>query len=115
MGDETPDIPEKQLFTVIPQKEVKGSGAFMGSAHVYDLGGLGKKSDVVQVAIDPNEVEELDADKIKKLFEQQNSVEKAEKTEDFSDMVAEHAAKQSKKRKKDSDTKSSKKSKDFKF
>jgi splicing factor 3B subunit 2 len=120
-GDETPDVAPKQLYTVIPQKEVKNPAAgFMGSAHTYDLSAAlnpskkdGKKGEGVEVALDPNEMETLDENKIKQLFDQQKMAEKD--AEDLSDMVAEHAANQSKKRKKQSDSKSSKKSKDFKF
>ena len=42
-GDETPEFTApKQLYTVIPQKEVK-AGGFMGSGQTYDLSGVSKK------------------------------------------------------------------------
>ncbi|XP_053824086.1 splicing factor 3B subunit 2 isoform X2 [Vidua chalybeata] len=100
-GSETP-----QLFTVVPEKRTATVGtAMMGSTHIYDMSAvMGRKGPVaeaqgVEVALAPEELE-LDPTAMTQKYEehvreQQAQVEK----EDFSDMVAEHAAKQKKKRK----------------
>ncbi|XP_064900464.1 LOW QUALITY PROTEIN: splicing factor 3B subunit 2 [Columba livia] len=101
-GSETP-----QLFTVVPEKRTATvGGAMMGSTHIYDMSAvLGRKGPVpeaqgVEVALAPEELE-LDPSAMTQKYEehvreQQAQVEK----EDFSDMVAEHAAKQKQKKRK---------------
>ncbi|XP_069738999.1 LOW QUALITY PROTEIN: splicing factor 3B subunit 2, partial [Phaenicophaeus curvirostris] len=96
MDGETP-----QLFTVVPEKRTATvGGAMMGSTHIYDMSAvMGRKGAVaeaqgVEVALAPEELE-LDPSAMTQKYEehvreQQAQVEK----EDFSDMVAEHAAKQ---------------------
>ncbi|KAI8054355.1 hypothetical protein BDF22DRAFT_678680 [Syncephalis plumigaleata] len=110
----------RELYKVLKEKESTIKG-FMGSQHVYDLGGSakgGKRKPTgagVEVALDPSEVEGLDEDVIKARYEAEMGAKRANQ-EDLSDMVAEHATKQAKKRQKVSDTKSKdKKYKDFKF
>ncbi|XP_026549359.1 splicing factor 3B subunit 2-like, partial [Notechis scutatus] len=95
-GSETP-----QLFTVLPEKRMPTvGGAMMGSTHIYDMATvMSRKGPVpeiqgVEVALAPEELE-LDPMAMTQKYEehvreQQAQVEK----EDFSDMVAEHAAKQ---------------------
>uniref|UniRef100_A0A0K2TU17 SAP domain-containing protein n=1 Tax=Lepeophtheirus salmonis TaxID=72036 RepID=A0A0K2TU17_LEPSM len=124
-SSETPN-----LYTVIPEKRNDRIGSsMMGSTHTYDLTGQGVKANTgkgpldtipVELALNPEEVDLMDTEAMQiraeaAIKEQQASLAK----EDFSDMVAEHAAKQSNKRKrlaaKDEGSKSSKKYKEFKF
>jgi len=112
-----------QLYTVLPEKRTDRVGqAMMGSTHVYDVAAASssqKSSGGVELSLDPSELERLDPDSMaaryeQTLREQQNNDGK----EDFSDMVAEHAAKQKTKRKRQqqqTDTKQAKKYKEFKF
>ncbi|XP_062850444.1 splicing factor 3B subunit 2 isoform X2 [Trichomycterus rosablanca] len=125
-GNETP-----QLYTVLPERRTGPVGAaMMASTHIYDMSaagagrkvggvsGLGGDSQGVEVALAPEELE-LDPMAMTQKYEehvreQQAQVEK----EDFSDMVAEHAAKQKQKKRKGQpqDTRSgAKKYKEFKF
>ncbi|XP_066040610.1 LOW QUALITY PROTEIN: splicing factor 3B subunit 2 [Chamaea fasciata] len=119
-GSETP-----QLFTVVPEKRTAIVGtAMMGSTHIYDMSAVtGRKGPVteaqgLEVALTPEELE-LDPTAMTQKYEKhmqelQAQVEK----EDFSDMVAEHAAKQ-KQRKRKAQTQDArgggKKYKEFKF
>ncbi|XP_061664957.1 splicing factor 3B subunit 2 [Syngnathoides biaculeatus] len=120
-GNETP-----QLFTVLPERRTGPVGAaMMASTHIYDMSAAmaGRKAGIgdthgVEVALGPDELE-LDPMAMTQKYEehvreQQAQVEK----EDFSDMVAEHAAKQKQKKRKaqPQDTRGSgKKYKEFKF
>ncbi|MCJ8731291.1 hypothetical protein PDJAM_G00198000 [Pangasius djambal] len=128
-GNETP-----QLYTVLPERRTGPVGAaMMASTHIYDMSaagaarkvagvagvsGLGGDSQGVEVALAPEELE-LDPMAMTQKYEehvreQQAQVEK----EDFSDMVAEHAAKQKQKKRKGQpqDTRAgAKKYKEFKF
>eukprot|EP00066_Takifugu_rubripes_P028385 XP_011617651.1 PREDICTED: splicing factor 3B subunit 2 [Takifugu rubripes] len=121
-GNETP-----QLFTVLPERRTGPVGAaMMASTHIYDMStamasrktGGGQESQGVEVALAPEELE-LDPMAMTQKYEehvreQQAQVEK----EDFSDMVAEHAAKQKQKKRKaqPQDTRAgAKKYKEFKF
>uniref|UniRef100_A0A3P9IMK3 Splicing factor 3b, subunit 2 n=1 Tax=Oryzias latipes TaxID=8090 RepID=A0A3P9IMK3_ORYLA len=121
-GNETP-----QLFTVLPERRTGPVGAaMMASTHIYDMStamvsrktGGGQESQGVEVALAPEELE-LDPMAMTQKYEehvreQQAQVEK----EDFSDMVAEHAAKQKQKKRKaqPQDTRGgAKKYKEFKF
>ncbi|XP_054656201.1 splicing factor 3B subunit 2 isoform X3 [Dunckerocampus dactyliophorus] len=121
-GNETP-----QLFTVLPERRTGPVGAaMMASTHIYDMSAAvvtrktigGGESHGVEVALAPEELE-LDPMAMTQKYEehvreQQAQVEK----EDFSDMVAEHAAKQKQKKRKaqPQDTRGgAKKYKEFKF
>ncbi|KAM4536663.1 splicing factor 3B subunit 2 [Odontesthes bonariensis] len=121
-GNETP-----QLFTVLAERRTGPAGAaMMASTHIYDVSGAmvgrktggGQESQGVEVALAPEELE-LDPMAMTQKYEehvreQQAQVEK----EDFSDMVAEHAAKQKQKKRKaqPQDTRGgAKKYKEFKF
>uniref|UniRef100_A0A3B3TA32 Splicing factor 3b, subunit 2 n=1 Tax=Paramormyrops kingsleyae TaxID=1676925 RepID=A0A3B3TA32_9TELE len=118
-GNETP-----QLFTVLPERRTGPVGAaMMASTHIYDAmagrkAGGGQESQGVEVALAPEELE-LDPMAMTQKYEehvreQQAQVEK----EDFSDMVAEHAAKQKQKKRKaqpQDNRGGAKKYKEFKF
>uniref|UniRef100_A0A9J7Y9G6 Splicing factor 3b, subunit 2 n=1 Tax=Cyprinus carpio carpio TaxID=630221 RepID=A0A9J7Y9G6_CYPCA len=117
-GNETP-----QLFTVLPERRTGPVGAaMMASTHIYDMStvrlfsGLGGDSQGVEVALAPEELE-LDPMAMTQKYEEHVREQQVEK-EDFSDMVAEHAAKQKQKKRKaqPQDTRSgAKKYKEFKF
>ncbi|XP_016347530.1 splicing factor 3B subunit 2 isoform X2 [Sinocyclocheilus anshuiensis] len=123
-GNETP-----QLFTVLPERKAGAVGAaMMASTHIYDMSttvtsrkvggvsGLGGDSQAVEVALAPEELE-LDPMAMTQKYEEHVREQQVEK-EDFSDMVAEHAAKQKQKKRKSQpqDTRSgAKKYKEFKF
>ncbi|CAB1351404.1 unnamed protein product [Coregonus sp. 'balchen'] len=121
-GNETP-----QLFTVLPERRTGSVGAaMMASTHIYDVSGAmagrkaggGQESQGVEVALAPEELE-LDPMAMTQKYEEhvRNQEAQVEK-EDFSDMVAEHAAKQKQKKRKaqPQDTRSgAKKYKEFKF
>uniref|UniRef100_S4RQ08 Splicing factor 3b, subunit 2 n=1 Tax=Petromyzon marinus TaxID=7757 RepID=S4RQ08_PETMA len=122
-GGDTP----QQLFIPLPEKRIGVGAAMMGSAHIYDMstgggggggGGGAGESQGVEVALAPEELEldptAMTAKYEERVREQQAQVEK----EDFSDMVAEHAAKQKQKKRKaqaQDANKSAKKYKEFKF
>ena len=121
-GGETPS-----LYTILPEKKNDRIGAsMMGSTHTYDVasaaaGSGGRRADPggVEMALNPDEVDLMDTDAMQAkaeaaLREQAASLAK----EDFSDMVAEHAAKQSMKRKRTAnkeESKGNKRHKEFKF
>ncbi|KAJ8007532.1 hypothetical protein DPEC_G00095000 [Dallia pectoralis] len=121
-GNETP-----QLFTVLPERRTGAVGtAMMASTHIYDVSGAmagrkaggGQESQGVEVALAPEELE-LDPLAMTQKYEEhvRNQEAQVEK-EDFSDMVAEHAAKQKQKKRKaqPQDTRGgAKKYKEFKF
>ncbi|XP_002131663.2 splicing factor 3B subunit 2 [Ciona intestinalis] len=119
-GGDTP-----QLFTVLPEKSAGAVGRnMMASAHVYDVNATRRPVlsagvpdiESVEVALNPEELE-LDNVAMAAKYEQRVREQEQVQKEDFSDMVAEHAAKQKKKRKAQTqDTnRSTKKYKEFKF
>lgn len=110
-----------QLYRVLQEKKVDRVGKdLMGSAHVYDISSTGgvflRKGQGVDVALDPSDLE-LDAPemsaKLEEQLKQQQNATLAK--EDFSDMVADHAARQKRKKQQDSSSNKNKKYKDFKF
>uniref|UniRef100_A0A8C1NK93 Splicing factor 3b, subunit 2 n=1 Tax=Cyprinus carpio TaxID=7962 RepID=A0A8C1NK93_CYPCA len=111
-GNETP-----QLFTVLPERRTGPVGAaMMASTHIYDMSTVRLYSQGVEVALAPEELE-LDPMAMTQKYEEHVREQQVEK-EDFSDMVAEHAAKQKQKKRKaqPQDTRSgAKKYKEFKF
>ncbi|TRY83347.1 hypothetical protein DNTS_015068 [Danionella cerebrum] len=121
-GNETP-----QLFTVLPERRTGPVGAaMMGSTHIYDMTAtvtrkagvsvLGADNQSVEVALAPEELE-LDPMAMTQKYEERVREQQVEK-EDFSDMVAEHAAKQKQKKRKAQPQDSrggAKKYKEFKF
>ncbi|XP_072314697.1 splicing factor 3B subunit 2 [Eucyclogobius newberryi] len=119
-GNETP-----QLFTVLPERRTGPVGAaMMASTHIYDMSAAGRKasggaeSQGVEVALAPEELE-LDPMAMTQKYEEHVREQQAQVAkEDFSDMVAEHAAKQKQKKRKaqPQDTRGgAKKYKEFKF
>ncbi|XP_046864191.1 splicing factor 3B subunit 2-like isoform X1 [Xenia sp. Carnegie-2017] len=116
---------QQTLYTVLPEKRAGVGVMMIGTSHVYDLataaaapsgtkrsGGL---SEGVEVALDPSELE-LDPAAMQARYDETLREQQNIQKEDFSDMVAEHAARQQKKRKKTTDSgKSAKKYKEFKF
>lgn len=136
-GLETPDIVElrkkriesemdsadnPQLYHILQEKRTdKIRKDIMGSTHVYDIGGAAnlRKKGGVEVALDPRELETIDATRLAAKYEE--TIKKQQETlqkEDFSDMVAEHAVRQKRKNKdttSSSSSKQAKKYKDFKF
>ncbi|KAI8906159.1 hypothetical protein DFJ77DRAFT_477686 [Powellomyces hirtus] len=141
-ADETP----KHLYTIVPERPSTSSdGAFMGSAHTYDLTSTSAStqhapidatqptytrkrktphplapSSTIDVALNPEDLEEglTDATMIRQKYEAELNVGKVA-TEDFSDLVAEHVGRQARKKKKDESGKQHKegksKEKVFKF
>jgi splicing factor 3B subunit 2 len=117
------------LFTVLPEKTANVGAAMMGSSHIYDLSAAmpgqikktaaGGGGDGVDVALDPQEIEEMGMDAATTAKYEQEMKEKQAflEKEDLSDMVAEHAARQKNKRKKTQvdSGKAAKKLKEFKF
>ncbi|XP_036592573.1 splicing factor 3B subunit 2-like [Trichosurus vulpecula] len=119
-GSETP-----QLFAVLPEKRTATvGGAMMGSTHIYDMSTVmsqkapAPKLQGVEVALAPEELE-LDPMAMTQKYEEHMREQQAQvEKEDFSDMVAEHAAKQKQKKRKAQPQHSqegSKKYKEFKF
>nr|XP_053645490.1 splicing factor 3B subunit 2-like [Cherax quadricarinatus] len=119
-GGDTP-----ALYTILPEKRTETMGrAMMGSTHTYDIGaaaasGIASRSATqgVEVALDPSELDLVDTDAMAARYEATLREQQKGEEEDFSDMVAEHAAKQRNKRRKQQQdqNKPTKKYKDFKF
>lgn len=120
-GGETP-----ALYTVLPERRVEvGAGrSMMASTHTYDissaLGGSRQSGQQqgVEVALDPSELDLVDTDAMAARYEATLREQQTGEDEDFSDMVAEHAAKQRNKRRRlqhQEQNKPAKKYKDFKF
>ncbi|XP_066438650.1 splicing factor 3B subunit 2 [Eleutherodactylus coqui] len=119
-GTETP-----LLFTVLPEKRTATvGGAIMGSTHIYDISsamsrrGGPTEPQGVEVALAPEELE-LDPSAMTQKYEERvREAQEQVQKEDFSDMVAEHAAKQKQKKRKGQPQDSragGKKYKEFKF
>jgi len=107
-GGDTP-----ALYTVLAEKRANVGGAsMMGSSHTYDLAAPKKPGEGVEITLDPSELE-LEPSAMAAKYD--DSIKEREAArEDFSDMVAEHAAR--KKRKKPTESnKGAKKYKEFKF
>merc|ERR1712202_43124 len=116
-GGETP-----QLYQILPEKQASIQGrAMMGSSHVYDMNqarrvaAAAPSNDVptggVEVALLPEELTTINYDQ-----QIQNHNASKDRGEDFSDLVADHTARQKKKRKgADTGKSGSKKHKNFKF
>jgi len=112
-GSETP-----ALFQVLAEKRVdRVGGAMMASTHIYDIGGA-KRTDTVELALDPSELDLVDTEAMAQRYEQQLREQQSQlQKEDLSDMLAEHVARQKNKRKKQQsqENKQAKKYKEFKF
>ena len=108
----------KELYKVIGEKEVKIGSALMGSERIYDVSGAASSKKTigsgVDVAIAPEDLENLDEEGLRKAFEKQKEKDvQARRGEDFSSMVKDHARQQ--KRKADAKRDDAKSSKKFKF
>ena len=108
----------KELYKVIGEKEVKIGSALMGSERIYDVSGAASSKKTigsgVDVAIAPEDLENLDEEGLRKAFEKQKEKDvQARRGEDFSSMVKDHARQQ--KRKADAKREDAKSSKKFKF
>ncbi|XP_060711597.1 splicing factor 3B subunit 2 isoform X2 [Hemiscyllium ocellatum] len=119
-GGDTP-----QLYIPVPEKRAATiGGAMMGSTHIYDMSavisrkGPAPETQGIEVALAPEELE-LDPMAMTQKYEERVREQQAQvEKEDFSDMVAEHAAKQKQKKRKAQPADSSrgtKKYKEFKF
>ncbi|XP_054487245.2 splicing factor 3B subunit 2 [Agelaius phoeniceus] len=118
-GMETPEVIElrkkkmeamdgsetSQLFTVVPEKRTATMGmAMMGSTHIYDMSAVvGHKGPVteaqgVEVALAPEELELHPTAMTQKYEEHVRERQVQVEKEDFSDMGAEHTAKQKQKK-----------------
>ena len=119
-GGDTP-----ALYQILPEKRMDGAvgRAMMGSSHTYDLssamgGSRPSGHQGVEVALDPSELDLVDTEAMAARYEATLREQNAGEDEDFSDMVAEHAAKQRNKRRRlqqQDQNKPAKKYKDFKF
>merc|ERR1739838_598454 len=114
-GGETP-----QLYHVIAEKQAGAIGRqMMASSHVYDMNQARRKTGEqagFDVALNPEDLE-LNPEQLTAKYEQQMRAQEQVEKEDFSDLVAEHAANQKKKRKQTNDSSKPSKSaaKKFKF
>merc|ERR1739838_956687 len=95
-GGETP-----QLYHVIAEKQAGAIGRqMMASSHVYDMNQARRKTGEqagFDVALSPEDLE-LNPEQLTAKYEQQMRAQEQVEKEDFSDLVAEHAAKKPKKR-----------------
>jgi len=93
----------KELYKVLGEKEAKIGTALMGSERIYDVSGAASASKKtigsgVDVAIAPEDLEHLDEEGLRKVFEKQKEKDvSARRGEDFSDMVKDHARQQKRK------------------
>ncbi|CAD6186590.1 unnamed protein product [Caenorhabditis auriculariae] len=115
-------------YHIIPEKRNDRIGSqLMASTHTYDLSKKqAVREDGVEISLDPDAID-LDEGKIAEKYEEEQlrkSKRTEDDTEDLTDMVAEHAARQNRKRKAQEEKKSKqassssasgKKYKDFKF
>ncbi|KAL3083052.1 hypothetical protein niasHS_010854 [Heterodera schachtii] len=118
-----PETPAPPLYTILAEKKVDRVGTqLMATSHVYDIAAQRKipvPNEGVEVSLNPEELE--DQGGLERKYEEQLRKQakiRMENEEDFSDMVAEHSAKQNRKRKVQEQKKtssSSKKYKEFKF
>ncbi|VDK42029.1 unnamed protein product [Anisakis simplex] len=130
------DTPAPQLYTVLQERKVdRIAGQMLASTHVYDIskkavpapaaqgGGGAGETGGVEVSLNPEDLDLADQKGLEKKYEEQlrkQTKGRMDDDEDFSDMVAEHSAKQNRKRKAQEQKKVSqqqqpKKYKDFKF
>jgi len=87
-GGDTP-----ALYTVLSEKRTNVGASMMGSQHTYELAPSKKAADGVEITLDPSELE-LDAAAMAAKYDDTMKEREANvNREDFSDMVAEHAAK----------------------
>uniref|UniRef100_A0A915AW69 PSP proline-rich domain-containing protein n=1 Tax=Parascaris univalens TaxID=6257 RepID=A0A915AW69_PARUN len=123
------DTPAPQLYTVLQERKVdRVAGQMMASTHVYDISKKAAPAPAaqggdagVEVSLNPEDLDLADQKGLEKKYEEQlrkQTKGRQDDDEDFSDMVAEHSAKQNRKRKVQEQKKTNqqhKKYKDFKF
>uniref|UniRef100_A0A7S0RWY4 PSP proline-rich domain-containing protein n=1 Tax=Chlamydomonas leiostraca TaxID=1034604 RepID=A0A7S0RWY4_9CHLO len=137
-GIETPDVSvqlrkgaessePRQLYQVLEQKAAPiGQATLLGTDHVYVIPGQEKKKPAkpgvpgmvndVEVALTPEEMEGLDEEGIRELYETKLAEARAaNKREDFSDLVAAKAAQQKRKAQQKADASKKQKTGGFKF
>jgi len=101
-------------------------GALMGSSHKYVVPGArasnrvdlirSQKTEGVEMAIAPEELEDMDAETLRQRYEQQEASKRAGQYADVSDVVAEELGKRQKRKAGGAGDQKSKKAKeDFKF
>ena len=113
-GADTPE--QQQLYQVIEQRDSRVGGAAFGSSHAYNVpGSKAAKSGAkpgVDLALDPNELDKLDAGALKAKYDELRKAEQAANApEDVSDIIEE----QERKRRKKLDAAKDKKSGSYKF
>uniref|UniRef100_A0A0R3RRG0 PSP domain-containing protein n=1 Tax=Elaeophora elaphi TaxID=1147741 RepID=A0A0R3RRG0_9BILA len=123
------ETPAPALYTVLQERKIdRIAGQMMASTHVYDLSKKPPPAPAsqgvdagVEVSLNPEDLDLADQKGLEKKYEEQLRKQtrgRQDDDEDFSDMVAEHSAKQNRKRKVQEQKKSTqqqKKYKDFKF
>ncbi|KAK6108925.1 hypothetical protein QQG55_33940 [Brugia pahangi] len=123
------ETPAPALYTVLQERKIdRIAGQMMASTHVYDLSKKPTPAPAsqgvdagVEVSLNPEDLDLADQKGLEKKYEEQLRKQtrgRQDDDEDFSDMVAEHSAKQNRKRKVQEQKKSTqqqKKYKDFKF
>uniref|UniRef100_A0A914WSS6 PSP proline-rich domain-containing protein n=1 Tax=Plectus sambesii TaxID=2011161 RepID=A0A914WSS6_9BILA len=109
------------LYTILPEKKIdRVGGQMMASTHVYEMAKKDRNvtEGGVEVSLNPEELDMQDQKGLERKYEEQLRKQAKGKEEDFSDMVAEHSAKQNRKRKAQDQKKApttKKNYKDFKF
>jgi len=113
-GADTPES-SQQLYQVIEQRDSKVGGSAFGSSHAYNVpsGKAAKPAKPgVDLALDPSELDKLDAGTLKAKYDELRKAEQAANApEDVSDIIEE----QERKRRKKLDAKQDKKSAGYKF
>jgi splicing factor 3B subunit 2 len=112
-GADTPV--QQQLYQVIEQRDSKVGGSAFGSSHAYNVpsGKAAKAAKPgVDLALDPSELDKLDAGTLKAKYDELRKAEEAANApEDVSDIIEE----QERKRRKKIDATKEKKSTSYKF
>ncbi|VDK59976.1 unnamed protein product [Gongylonema pulchrum] len=99
------DTPAPSLYSVLPERRIdRIAGQMMASTHVYDLpkktvpAPSAQGADAgVEVSLNPEDLDLADQKELEKKYEEQLRKQirgRQDDDEDFSDMVAEHSAKQ---------------------
>ena len=118
-GMDTPDsVPNQQLYQVLEQTSAKVGGSAFGSSHGYAVPGSKGKAAAgggkpgVEMALDPAELEGLDAAQLKAKYDELRKAEQdANAPEDVSDIIEE----QERKRRKKLDAAKEKRGSSYKF
>merc|ERR1740117_880241 len=109
-GADTPE--QQQLYQVIEQRDSKVGGSAFGSSHAYNVPSAKPAKPGVDLALDPSELDKLDAGTLKAKYDELRKAEQAANApEDVSDIIEE----QERKRRKKLDASKEKKSSSYKF